>query len=229
MESEESGKGGARDILAGPEKHHDGFSYQRNDAGNVRAHFCREERQFIPREKISAEAESEDEEEHHHAGVPGELPWFAIGFGEQDAEHVHHGREDEKVGRPAVNRTNKPSELNLGHQELDALEGECLASLVIQEEQDARDHLDEEQEQRNAAEVVPDGMPVDGNILLSHERNQAAEVHPFVEPGVEGFQECVHVFFATKTSLPLRRTRNSSSGRGGGPSIFLPVRSYFPL
>ena len=91
-------------------------------------------------------------------------------------------REDHQVGRPRVNGADQPAELHLAHEKLHRFEGLLRARPVVQQEQNARGHLHHEQEEGHAAEVVPDGVPVDGDLFLPGKLLQVLEPDAPVEP-----------------------------------------------
>ena len=72
---------------------------------------------------------------------------FTIRLLEVHAEHMYERRKDKEVRRPTMDRANQPAELHLRHDELNALERELLAPLVVEEKQNAGDHLNDEEEQ----------------------------------------------------------------------------------
>ncbi len=153
---------------------------------------------------------------------------------QEDAEEVREREADQQVGRPAVDVANQPAELHLRDDELDALVGFGGARPVVEQQQDAGEHLDAEQEQRHPAEVVPDFLRVDRHAFLGDEVPHAAQIEPLVEPGDESCTMSITVMFATRRSplvagSPRRLTTNCSRPRGGGPETTLPPRSYVPL
>ena len=89
---------------------------------------------------------------------------------------------DQQIRRPAVDVANQPAELHLRDDELHALVGFGRARPVVEQQQDAGEHLHAEQEQRHAAEVVPDLLRVDRHALFGDEVADVAQVEPFVEP-----------------------------------------------
>ena len=107
---------------------------------------------------------------------PRQLSGLAVRLEKQHAEHVHEGGEDHQVGRPGVNGTNQPAKLHPGHDVLHALEGFVGAGAVIQQQQDAGEHLDHEEEKRDAAEEVPVGEAMRGNGLVAERGNEAVQM-----------------------------------------------------
>ena len=182
VKSEEAGERGAGNLFAAAQENHHWLADDGNLAGDLRADFGGEEGQCVPGQQITAEAETHDQEEQQHAGDPGELAGLAIGLEKGHAEHVHEGGEDHQIGRPGMDGSNKPAKLHPGHDVLHALKCLVGAGAVIQQQQDAGEHLDHEQEQRDAAEEVPVGEAVRGNGLVAQRSNELFEMKPFVEP-----------------------------------------------
>ena len=111
-----------------------------------------------------------------------------VGVQEHHAEHVDEGRKDHQVRRPAVDRADQPAELHPRHDELHALVrlptasggSRAAAGLPVITWM-------HEQEQRDAAEVVPGGGGMERNRLVGDEaRGCASQAEPFVKP-VDGF------------------------------------------
>jgi hypothetical protein len=95
---------------------------------------------------------------------------------------VREQDEDEQVGRPGMNRTDQPAERHSRHDELNALERLLVRRSIVEQQQDAGRHLDPEQEQRHAAEVVPDAVPVNGDGLLPAELRQDGKAEALLQP-----------------------------------------------
>src|SRR5205814_4043291 len=166
METKEARQRRASDVIAATQKPQHGTTDNGNDAGDFCADLSRKESQLIPRQKISAEAETDDNEEQHRAADPGNLARFVISAQKEDAEHVYEQRRDHQVRRPAMDRSNQPPEFNFGDDELNALESILSARTIIKQQQNAGDDLNAKQEHRHAAEVVPDRMTMEWNFLF---------------------------------------------------------------
>ena len=76
--------------------------------------------QRIPWQKIPGEPESQHKEKQEHSAHPGQFPRFAVRLHKKHAEHVDKNDEDHQVGRPAMDGSDQPSELDLRHDELHA-------------------------------------------------------------------------------------------------------------
>ena len=142
-------------------------------AGDVRSDPGGEIRQLVPGQEIAAEAEGQEEDEEEEARDPGQLPGLAVGLQEEGREHVDEEDADEDVGRPAVDGADEPAELDLAHDELDALVGGVDRGRVIEQEHDPRGDLDAGQEEGDAAEIVPERVLVLGDRLVLGELDQA--------------------------------------------------------
>src|ERR1039457_3803315 len=127
---------------------------------------------------------------------------------------------------------------------LHALVRRVLADLVVHQEENPGPDLNGEEEERDAAQVVPDRrVGADGYFLVSQERDEARELEPLVEhpknlgpDGGRGRRGIARVAHAMPPGLltlttPLRSpsTVNAARGRGGGPEITRPSRENFPL
>ncbi len=142
------------------------------------------------------------------------------------AEHVHEGGKDHEVGRPGVDGTNEPAELHPGHDVLHAFEGFIGAGAVIQQQQDAGEHLNDEEEQRDAAEEIPVRKAMGWNGLMAQRLDETVKMKPFVEPANDcGNHGYASRFRLTTISSPRTWTSKTSSGLGGGPEMLRPLRS----
>jgi hypothetical protein len=89
---------------------------------------------------------------------------------------------DQQIRGPAVNVANQPAEFDFRDDELHAFVGFGRARAVIKEQQNAAAHLDREQKQRHAAEVVPDFLRVHRHALFGDEMADLAQIDAFVHP-----------------------------------------------
>ena len=127
---------------------------------------------------------------------------------------------------------NQPAELHLRDDELDAFVGFGRARAVVEQQENAREHLHAEQEHRHPAEVVPDLLRVNRHALFGDEMADAAQVDPLVQPVDDAFAPWRVCFrqprdttISSSPGSPRRFTTNFSSARGGGPDTTLPPRS----
>jgi hypothetical protein len=74
---------------------------------------------------------------------------------------------DHERGGPTVNRTDDPAQRDLGHYPCHALVGPFKRWSVVKSKHKSSDHLNGEKKQDGASRVVPYGMPVLGNLLIS--------------------------------------------------------------
>jgi hypothetical protein len=88
-----------------------------------------------------------------------------------------------------MDRADEPSERDLGHDVLHALESLGGARPVIEKQKDSRGHLDEEEEERHPAEVVEDRVAVDRHFLLRREMGDVVPSDAVPQPGGRG-QTC---------------------------------------
>src|ERR1035437_146180 len=93
-----------------------------------------------------------------------------------------HHREAHEMSGPAVNRSDEPAERDATHEMLHALVRRVLADLVVHQEENSGPDLNDEEEKRDAAKVVPDRrMGADRHFLVSQERDEARNLEPLVE------------------------------------------------
>ncbi len=183
MESKEPGERGSGHLFSTAKKDHHGLADDRNLPSNLSADLGGEESQGIPRQQVAAETEPHDQKQQDHSADPCEFPGFAVRLKEQHAEHVRERGKDHQVGRPGVDGANQPAKLHPGHDVLHALEGFVRSGPVVQKQQNPGQHLDDEQEESDAAKEVPIGEPVQRNGFLPQAgRLGHPRPKPFVQP-----------------------------------------------
>ena len=154
-------------------------------AGDGRAHAGGEERQLVPGQQVAAEAEGEEDHQQSDAGQPGELARPPVGPHDVGRQDVQEQDADQQVGAPGVDGAEEPAEIDFRHDGADAFEGLVGRGLVIQGEEDARDHLDDEQEQRHSAQEVEEAAAVHGDALLGGQRDRGVQPQSFEEEGAD--------------------------------------------
>ena len=162
----EAGERGAGDVRAAAQNPRKQVPDHRNLRRNVRADLRREKGERVPREQVSGEPEPECEEEEQRSGHPRHLARSAIRLEEEDRDQVGENHAHEEVGSPRVNRPDEPAERHVGHDVLNALESLRRARPVVEEQEDSRRDLYEEEKQRHPAEVVEERVPVNRDPLL---------------------------------------------------------------
>src|SRR5438270_13845340 len=88
-----------------------------------------------------------------------------------------------------MDRANQPAELYLRHDVLDALKCLILSGTVVEKQQNSGQHLDNEQEQRDAAEEIPVRPAMDRNRFLAQGSKQFVPAEALVEPVVHFAKE----------------------------------------
>ena len=136
---------------------------------------------------------------------------------------------NQQIRRPAVDVANQPAERHLGDDELDALVRLAGARTVVEQQQNAGEDLNGEQEQRHAAEVIPDLLRVDRHAFLRDEMPHVGEIETFVKPGEHLGNHALDTTISAASPSPRMLTVNFSRPRGGGPETTFPPRSYVPL
>ena len=185
MEGEEAGERGRAHIFAAAQEASQHGTREGRGAGDIRAHLGGEVGDLIPGQQVTAEAKAQHEAEQRDATEPGKLARAPVGVREHHAEHVHEGEEDQQVGTPTVDGADKPTELHAGHDEADAVESLGDGGAVVEQQQQPGEHLDAEEEQRDAAEVVPGGSGMERDHFVVQHVARHAQAEPFVEP-IEG-------------------------------------------
>ena len=135
-----------------------------------------------PREARARKSEKQHQAQQRDPGQPGQFPGLSVRVREHDTEHVHECDEYQQIGGPAMDGPDQPAELDAGHDELHAFESFVDRGPVVQHQQNARDDLDGEQEQRHSAEVVPASRRVHRDGFVLHQPTYRAEVQPLFQP-----------------------------------------------
>jgi hypothetical protein len=99
---------------------------------------------------------------------------------------MNESEEDEQVGTPAMDRADEPTKLHACHDKAHAVEGLGDGGAIVQEQQESGEHLNAEEEERDAAEVVPGSSGMQGDNLVVQQIARHAQAESFVEP-FEGF------------------------------------------
>ena len=181
VEGEEALDGEVADLRAAAQDGGGECAHEGDGRGNLQADLGGVVAELVHGEEIAAEAEHRGEEEQGDAGEPADFARLAVGLHEVDGEHVDEDGEDEEVGAPGVGGADEPAEVHDVGDLADALEG-LGAGAVVDQQQDAGEDLDEEEEERDAAPVVPEGLGVDGDALVAGEGDDFGETEAFVEP-----------------------------------------------
>src|ERR1051326_1780207 len=203
VEAEEARQGRARHLVAAAQEAEHRVSDDWYHSCDLRADFGGEEGELVPGQEVAAEAEADADEEESDARHPGHLAWASVGAHEIDAEHGNEQSRDHEVGRPTVYGAYEPAELHVRHDELYALERVLGARSVVEQQEDARADLHREEEERHAAEVVPDGLAVERDFLVARDLGGGTQRQPLVEPEPEAFGfHGRHPFFVTTMSSP---------------------------
>src|SRR5574337_528190 len=82
-----------------------------------------------------------------------------------------------------MDRANKPTELDFGHDKLNTLVRLFAAGPVVEGQQDPGSHLNPEEKERHPAEVIPDGMAMNRDYLFLDEMPERPEIDSLFEPG----------------------------------------------
>ena len=222
VEGEEAGERGRSHFVAAAQETGELGTDDRRRAGDIGPHLGGEVGDLIPGQQIAAEAEAQHQTEQRDAAQPGQLARPAVRVQEHDAEHMDEGDEDDEVRRPAMDGADEPAELHVRHDELHAVEGLGDRGAIVEQQQDSGHHLDDEQEQRDAAEVIPGSGGMHGDSLVA--RNSRGMRRPsrssnhskvlFSVPWLTSGSSSRYTRFEMTTSSPRTLTACSSSGAG---------------
>ena len=103
---------------------------------------------------------------------------------------MHEDGEHHQVGGPGVRGADQPAEVHHKGDLADRFEG-FGAGPVIDQQQHAGEALDHEEEQRDAAPVVPEGLRVDRDRLFAREGGELGEPEPLIHPVVNVGRDCL--------------------------------------
>src|SRR5664279_2488410 len=232
VKSEQPRQGAAGNVFATAQEQQDGTADDWDLPRYLRADFGGEIRKRVPRQQITAEAEGQHQKQQQNAAHPRQLARLPVGLQEEHAEQVGECHEHQQVRRPRMQRADEPPDLHLRDDELHALEGFVSAGTVIQQQQGAGKDLHSEEKQRHTAQKIPVRISVYRYLLLLGQCLDVVQMESLVEPRVNACDQARHqasCFRRTKISSPRTCTSKASSGRGGGPEMLRPFRSYMPL
>ena len=182
----EAGQRIARYVLAAPRHQQEVFADHGNRARDRRAYAGSEKGQSIPGQKVSAEAERHEYAQQCHPRQPSELTRRPIGPHDIGGQNMQVQHADQQVGAPGMDRSDEPAEIDLRDDRPHTLEGLVGRGLVIQRQQDPRDDLDAEEEQRHPAQKVEERAAVDRHALVGRQRGGGVQAQPVEEEGHDG-------------------------------------------
>src|SRR5262245_47677863 len=214
-------------VVSATQKTNKKMADERNNTGHLSTDLGCKECQSVPRQQVPTETECQRQKEKDHAARPRDFSRRAISLEEIHAEHVHKQHCDHQVRRPAMERAHQPTKAHVSHDELHTFECRFGAGTVIQEQQNAGRYLNRKKKEGHAAEVIPDGVSVNGNGLMGRKGSNCLQPKPLVQPYRETVSIVIHRLHRldTTTSSPERFTSYCSRGRGGGPAILIPFKS----
>ncbi len=154
-----------------------------NGDRNLKADLGGEVAELVHGQQVAGEAEDGGQAEQRHAAEPSKLTRLAVGLHKEDREHMHEDGEQHQVGGPGMRRTDEPAEV---HDEGDLANRFVgfRTGAVIDQQQYAGKALDKEEEQRDAAPVIPERLGVNGNRLVVREGSQLGEAQALIDPFV---------------------------------------------
>ena len=179
------------DILAAAQDLQQPVAQQRHRGHDIGADRRGEVSQLVPRQQIAGETEAEREQKQEITGNPGHFARRAIRLQHHRAEHVEHQRNDHQVRAPTVDRTDQPAERNLGRQKTNALVGGRFTRLIVHEQEHAGNHLDDEKEHRDPAEVIPTHpVRAQRHLLVTQKFEERRQLITPIEPAAQPSALC---------------------------------------
>ncbi len=172
-------------------------------------------RALVPRKQISRQAEREHEEQQHDAGRPRNFSRALVRAEKQHAQQMQHGEDHDEAGAEEMKPAQHAAELQLRHDETQALVRVCRHRHVVHRQRDAGDELQRQEEQQHAAEREKP-VHVARHRLVENAPQAGSISSAIVEPVAERHQSW------TKTFESSTRAAISLSGRGGGPETLRP-------
>ena len=161
---------------------HDGRPHERNASGNRGADAEAPIGILIEAHDLSGEGHAEGTEEQDDSREPCELARVLVGAEQEHLRHVREHQGEHEVGAPAVQRAQVPAERLRVVQVEEALPCGIRRRHVHEREARARDQLQQEHDERRAAEHVPPARRAPRHGMRRHLREGCAEPHTLVEP-----------------------------------------------
>ena len=143
----------------------------------------------VPGQEIARQTVGERKQQQHDAGHPGSFARLFIRSIHEHLDHVKHHHHDQHAGAPVVETADETTAGQLGEDVSQAVVGVAGGRRVVERQQDTGEGLDEEEEQRNAAENL---APTAGSGDLLVEEiadgglDPGAVVEPLGDPGADG-------------------------------------------
>jgi len=215
----------AKNLLAAPQDVGDEITHIRYGCRNGGRNGRRPVAQLGPGKQIPAEPEGDGYEEEKRADDPGKLPRPLVVSHEENRQHVREDDPDQQVAAHDVHLAEQPAEGNLVHDALHALEGVVRMGNIVDEKEDARDHLDQIPRDGDDSQGIEDidifRHPVCADLLF----NKVIDSDPDVEPVPHTIP---HSFHPITIFSPSTLSGRTGRGFGGGPEITCPSRSKVP-
>jgi hypothetical protein len=163
--------------------------------------------------RYPGQRKGEDHEQQQHAADPCHLTRLLVRPGDDDAQHVDNGSNDDEAGAEHVQAAHDPSERDLLHDIAHAVIGRRRRRHVVEAQDDPAGELDAEQEQDDAAGGEPPAGSL-GNRLVEDVRPNRAPASTGVDPVGQAAECPLHS--RTRTWPPSMRVAIVASGAGGG-------------
>ncbi|ABA47629.1 hypothetical protein BURPS1710b_3675 [Burkholderia pseudomallei 1710b] len=128
---------------------------ERNRREQVHDHLRAPERHLAPRQQVAEERLGHQAQEDRAAEDPHEFARLAVRAVQEAAEHVQVDDDEEHRRARRVQVADQPAPRHLAHDVLDRRERERRIGLVVHRQEDARDDLVDEHEQRERPEEIP--------------------------------------------------------------------------
>ena len=140
---------------------------------------------LIEAQDLAGEGHAEGEQQQEDADDPGEFAGKLVGAEEEDLHHVNEHDGDHEVGAPAVHGAQKPAERDVVVEEFEAAPRVAGGGSIDQREQNAGDHLKNENHRGGAAEDIPPARGAGRDLVLGRFDGGRAQAEPLLEPVVD--------------------------------------------
>ena len=189
VEGEEAVQGGVGDHVVAADPQGQRLADSERDGAEQRNDHLRAPVGHLPPGKqVPHERLRHEDDVDEHAEQPDELAVSLVGAVDERPEHVQvHGDEEER-GSGRMHVANEPSPLDVAHDGLDGVERFGRGRLVVHREPDPAHDLDDEDDERDRAEVVPEVEVLRSVVAREVLFPQADEGEPRVDP----LQQAIH-------------------------------------
>src|SRR6266566_6726338 len=166
---------------------------------------------LIEPEHLTGEGHSERQEQKQDSDDPGQFSREFVRAKQKYLRHVNQDDRQHEIRAPPVERPNKPSQGDLGVQNLQASPSLAGGRDIDEGEEDSREKLESEYSESRAAEDIKPTRCFTRHGVLHRLADQRAELKPLIEP-------CANVFDQAHGGL-VRRNAAELPGVGISPAL----------